>query len=84
MKGTSLETIESQTQHEYLHTNLENYAESRRTEAAPVGKKGRAMLEAVGGAAVAQTATQSLLALQDEDTTDTPVAGDPNERRFRD
>ena len=54
-----------------LYKNLENYAETRRREGAPVGEQVRAMLEVVAEAAMAQTETQSMLALQDGDTTGT-------------
>ena len=68
-----METIESQTQQELLYKGLENYAETRGSEAAPTEIHARAMLEAVAEAAIAQAATQWMLALQDEDTTDTTL-----------
>ena len=70
MTGTSLETIESQTQQDLLFNNLDKYAETRRSQAAPAGEQARAMLEVVAVAAMAQAATLSILTLQDEDTTD--------------
>ena len=70
MKGTSLETIESRTQQELLCKSLENLAVTRRSEVAP-GDQARATLEVVAEAAMARAATQSIMALQDEDTIDT-------------
>ena len=70
VKGTPLETIEGQTQQELLYKNLENYVVTRGSEVALGVDQARAMLEVVAEAAKAQAATQSMLALQDEDTTD--------------
>ena len=60
VKGTSLETIESQTQQELLYEDLENSAVARNDDPA------RTMLVQIAEAAVAQAATQSLLTLTDE------------------
>ena len=65
MKGTSLETIESQTQPELLYKGLESHAEARRSEATPAAIQARAVLEAVAEAAMDQAATQSMMAVPD-------------------
>ena len=70
-KGTSFEIIESHTEQDLLFKDLETYAKARGIEAAPAGKQARAMLEVGAEAAMAQVATLSMLALQDEDTTNT-------------
>ena len=69
--GTLLETIESQTQQELLYQGLENYAEVRRSRATPGEVQARTVLDAVAEAAVAQAATQSMLAGPDENLIET-------------
>ena len=65
-----METIGSQTQGDLLYKGLETFAEARRNETDLIGERARTMLEVLAEAAMAQ-ATQSMLALQDEDTVDT-------------
>ena len=64
VKGTSLETIESQTQQDSKNKNLENHAKGRRSEAAPTGEQARALLEVMAGAAMAQAPTRSVLTIR--------------------
>ena len=49
VKGTSLETIESQTQQELLYKNVENCAENRRSEPALGEDQARATIKVVAG-----------------------------------
>ena len=70
MRGTSLETIESQTQPDQLYQDLVNCTETHRERETPTVKQARAVLDSMACAVLMPSVTLSVLTEQDEDMTD--------------